>query len=178
MPPRVYRGRCAFEFRGRNGVYVTLCPLNSTPRQVWDCYLDVVEGDGLLQRQDRIPPMRYREIFVRTKRSAQHRGVEFTLTEDSFDAMVQRAGGRCELSRIPFTDSRRVAGARRAPYAPSVDRIDCKKGYTPENTRLLCLAVNLAINDFGERTLMTIARRLVSENTVVFGTISSGESGR
>lgn len=33
---------------------------------------------------------------------------------------------------------------------PSIDRIDTTRGYTPDNVRLVCAAVNLALNQFGE----------------------------
>lgn len=34
-------------------------------------------------------------------------------------------------------------------YAPSLDRIDCSKGYTKDNVRIVTLAINIAMNDFG-----------------------------
>ncbi|QDP01354.1 tyrosine-type recombinase/integrase [Thalassotalea sp. PS06] len=38
MPPRVYRGRSAFEFRARNGKTIRLCGLDSPKSQVWKNY--------------------------------------------------------------------------------------------------------------------------------------------
>lgn len=37
----------------------------------------------------------------------------------------------------------------RDPYGPSFDRIDCSKGYTPENTRIVILAINIMLADWG-----------------------------
>jgi hypothetical protein len=37
--------------------------------------------------------------------------------------------------------------AKKSLRQPSLDRIDNSKGYTPENTRLTCLAWNLLRND-------------------------------
>ena len=39
----------------------------------------------------------------------------------------------------------------------SLDRIDSSKGYTVENCRLVCTAVNLAMNEWGEDVLERIA---------------------
>jgi len=38
MPPRVYRGRSAFEFKAKNGGTIRLCDADSSPSQVWTAY--------------------------------------------------------------------------------------------------------------------------------------------
>ncbi|PAV02609.1 hypothetical protein CBG25_09865 [Arsenophonus sp. ENCA] len=38
LPPRVSRGKSAFEFRPRSGGTVRLCSFNATPAQVWAAY--------------------------------------------------------------------------------------------------------------------------------------------
>ncbi len=38
LPPRVSRGKSAFEFRPRSGGTVRLCGFNATPAQVWSAY--------------------------------------------------------------------------------------------------------------------------------------------
>ena len=35
------------------------------------------------------------------------------------------------------------------PYAPSLDRIDPKRGYTPDNVRLVVFAINTMLLDWG-----------------------------
>jgi hypothetical protein len=81
--------------------------------------------------------------------------------------MVNRAGGRCEVSGIEF--QRRAPGVSRNPWTPSIDRIDSSVGYTAANCRLVCLAVNLAMSTWGEDVILTIAdciRRKRSELSV------------
>ncbi len=56
-------------------------------------------------------------------------------------------------------------GWRRAPWAPSVDRIDSSKGYVPGNVRLVCVAANLAMNEWGEDVLARVARAYVEART-------------
>lgn len=68
-----------------------------------------------------------------------------------FLAVVDRAGGKCELSGIPFETDK--AQGRRNPFSASLDRIDCSVGYARGNVRLICLILNCALADFGEAAL-------------------------
>jgi hypothetical protein len=81
------------------------------------------------------------------------------MSKEEFDGMWERAGGRCELTGLLFKLTV-MKGRSKRPWAPSVDRIDCTKGYTAENCRLVCTAVNLAMNEWGEDTLRRIAKAL------------------
>ena len=68
-----------------------------------------------------------------------------------FLEVVDRAGGRCELSGIEFETSK--SPGRRNPFSASLDRIDYSTGYTRGNVRLICLILNCALADFGEAAL-------------------------
>ena len=81
------------------------------------------------------------------------------LTEDVARSIWRRCKGRCELTGIPF-DFAKLDGCRRRPFMPSIDRIDCAKGYTVENIRVVCTAANLAMNQWGEDVLFRMARGL------------------
>lgn len=72
--------------------------------------------------------------------------------------------GVCELSGIVIE---RVAPGdyRTHPFAPSLDRIQPSKGYTKENVRLVCFAVNRARSDWGDEVLLKIARALTTHVT-------------
>jgi hypothetical protein len=72
--------------------------------------------------------------------------------------LYRAQGGRCALSGLHF-DLREV-GSRKArrPFAPSLDRIDSTGGYTRDNVRLVCQAVNFALNAFGEDVFRDIAK--------------------
>jgi hypothetical protein len=81
---------------------------------------------------------------------------ECLLTLEWVREQWKKQEGRCALTGIPFQlDSERIGAYR--PFAPSLDKIDPKKGYTEENTRLVCVAINLALNQFGEETFTLIA---------------------
>lgn len=54
---------------------------------------------------------------------------------------------KCEITGLPIIYELEKNGIN--PFRPSVDRIDCKKGYTEDNVRVVCVAVNYCLNEFG-----------------------------
>lgn len=98
-------------------------------------------------------------LYRAAKASAKARGIDFSITLQEVRDLLDRAGGRCELTGLHFS-METVSGARRRPYAPSLDRIDGRSGYQKDNLRVICAALNIAISDFGLPVLMTLARRL------------------
>ena len=78
----------------------------------------------------------------------RNKGITFDL--DGFAVELQRRidAGSCELSGAAFDLS-----PGRKPNSPSLDRRDPSKGYTPENVRVICHALNAALGDWGEARL-------------------------
>ena len=93
---------------------------------------------------------------------AKRTGVAFDIDADWLAGKL--AGGVCELTGLKIE---RVAPGnyRTHPFAPSLDRIVPALGYTKDNVRLVCFAVNRARSDWGDEVLMTIARALVKHVT-------------
>ncbi len=89
------------------------------------------------------------------RRRATLRGLEFEITNVVAQQLWARCLGRCELTDIKFDFSESAHDRR--PFAPSIDRIDSGKGYTESNVRVVCVAVNLAMNQWGEDVLRKIA---------------------
>jgi hypothetical protein len=67
--------------------------------------------------------------------------------------------GCCLLTEIKLQFESNRGGTRAfKPFSPSLDRIVPKEGYTKSNTRLVCTAVNLALNNFGESVFEKVAK--------------------
>lgn len=83
------------------------------------------------------------------------------LTPDDMRTMYHRSGGRCELTGIPFS-LEKADGTFRRPLAPSIDRLDNGKPYSLANCRLIALAVNIGINEWGDVLFRRIALAFLS----------------
>lgn len=91
-------------------------------------------------------------LFAAYQRAVR-RGDPFDLEE--IDDLVETAGGRCQVTGIPFSDAV-VGECRTRPWVPTVDRIDATKGYVKGNMRLVCWAANLALADWGDDVFWTL----------------------
>ena len=68
--------------------------------------------------------------------------------------------GVCELTNLPFSFTN-LTTHKTNPYAPSLDRINSDiKEYSPQNTRVVLVAVNLALNQWGVETVSPIIKEL------------------
>ena len=101
----------------------------------------------------------YMALYNQARRNAKKRGIDFLLSETEYKEMVVESCNTCAVSGILFDFSGTQQGAKR-PWAPSIDRIDSNLPYTRRNCRLVCSAVNIAMNEWGETVLMRIARAL------------------
>lgn len=84
------------------------------------------------------------------------RGRTATLSPADLKAMIDRCDGRCELTGILFS-LQTYGDTLRRPFAPSIDRIDNTQPYSGQNCRLILLALNIAINEWGETVFRDIA---------------------
>jgi hypothetical protein len=76
----------------------------------------------------------------------------------------ERCDGRCAVAgpRVQRGASRR--GKARRPYAPSLDRIDPRRGYEPDNVRLVCAVANFAMNAWGLEPVLYMARAMAKKH--------------
>lgn len=112
-------------------------------------------------------------MYIAADRRSVEAGRPAFLSAAEFLAVVKRAGGRCELTGIAF-DATRHAPGKRAPFAASLDRIDCAGGYVADNVRLVCLIVNCALGDFGEQAFQVAAEAFLKARCGT-GTPACGE---
>lgn len=111
---------------------------------------------------DRKRDARHRKlVYYQVTARARQRGCD-ALSFSEFEELWLAAKGRCELTGIRFS-AKRVEGSLKRPWMPSVDRIDSTRGYEKGNCRLVCVAVNIALNDFGFAVLCKVAGALVDK---------------
>lgn len=79
------------------------------------------------------------------------------MTRQDLVDLIQSCGEACQVTGIKFTDYTVSGDRMRKPFIPSIDRIDSKKPYTVANCRIVCLAANLAMNEWGQAVFDLLA---------------------
>jgi hypothetical protein len=92
--------------------------------------------------------------FKAAVRRARKFGLDFSITMDWAESQFKLGSA---LSGLPFM-------GENEPFAPSIDRIDSAKGYTPENSRMLLRAENLFKNEWSDEVVIQIAKAIVERN--------------
>lgn len=84
------------------------------------------------------------------------------LSREYLQKLYDQQQGRCAISKLPMTAKR---GKGRFPYNISVDQIQAGKGYTKENTQLVCSQVNMMKGTLSVSELVDICKAIIrSEN--------------
>jgi hypothetical protein len=104
------------------------------------------------------------EVHARHKSSAKVRGILFDLKPLDVYAMMEATGFRCAVSGVPFS---RSAAGKRDPWAPSIDRIENRHGYTRDNVRVVSLAANIAMNNWGYDVLLRLSLGVARSSSTV-----------
>jgi len=89
---------------------------------------------------------RARRLCYEARRRAKRKGIAFSLTAAEIaDLQLRINAGVCEVTgvRLDLTRGRKW-------NAPSIDREDSSAGYTHDNLRIVCHALNAAMGDWGE----------------------------
>jgi hypothetical protein len=73
----------------------------------------------------------------------------------------ERCSGRCKITHLDFSDEKVGLGQAKRAYAPSLDRIDPEGLYAADNCRLVMVAINFALNAWGEEVYVCLARAAV-----------------
>ena len=90
-------------------------------------------------------------LLKNARNRAKEKGFEFDLDKHwpALKARIDRL--RCELTGVPLD-----LDAIRDWNSPSLDRIDCTRGYTYDNVRVVCFAMNCAMGTWGEHKLKAV----------------------
>ncbi len=79
-------------------------------------------------------------------------------TQEDLIALWEECEGRCAITGLKFSNEKIGSGKAKRAFAPSLDRIDPAEGYSRENCRLVMVAVNFAMNSWGEETYLRLAK--------------------
>lgn len=115
-----------------------------------------------------------KKVFDRQKAGALARGIPFLLKPAEIYALMKATGFRCAVSGIPFA-KRLVNSGQRDPWAPSLDRIENRQGYTLENVRVVSMAANIAMSDWGLDVLLRLSRGIHRSSLVLADELTPSE---
>ena len=79
------------------------------------------------------------------KRGADHK---WELAPEDFIALWEKQKGRCAISGVFLTHHKDGSGTK--DYNASIDRISGEKGYTVDNTQLVCYRINIMKHTLSE----------------------------
>lgn len=98
-------------------------------------------------------------LLLQCHRRAKARGHECAITVEMIETML--APMTCSATGLSLTWEH--SGSSKAnPWAPSIDRIDCSRGYVPGNVRLVCWAFNMMRGDFPDEVVFALAKALAA----------------
>ncbi len=102
---------------------------------------------------------RFMNLLSSARRRSRDKNLEFELDLAWANEQYKLQNGKCKLTGIVLDFGFNLSSKRKVmAFSPSLDRIDPAKGYTKENTRLVCTFINLAMNHFGEAVFAQVAK--------------------
>lgn len=105
--------------------------------------------------------------LIKTMKAAHSRAkinnLTYNLDTDFLLELWVKQNGKCALTKIEFELINKTNFISN-PFAPSIDKINPKQGYTKNNVRLVCVAVNYALNEFGEEIFKQICQAYLNQS--------------
>jgi hypothetical protein len=132
-----------------------------TPKQRQDRVAKGREARRKNPERDRLYQEKYRTIhraktLIRhAKRRAAVLNVPFNL-----DTYVKEIQSRIDTGECELTGERFNLKKGRNWNAPSLDRIEPKKGYVYSNIRIVCFVINCALGNWGQDVLIHLVRKM------------------
>jgi hypothetical protein len=97
-------------------------------------------------------------LLRHAKQRSARKGLSCDLDKEWVNEKLQKQ--ICELSGIKFDFTNNDA-SHFNPYCPSIDRIDPTKGYTKDNCRMVLVAVNFGLGEWGINSYIKIAQAVI-----------------
>lgn len=104
-----------------------------------------------------------RELLWRARYRSKEIGHACDIDMSTLRDLATKSRGMCAVTGIAFSLDR--GSARSGPWTISLDRVDSRKGYVIGNVRLVCHAVNVAMNEWGEVVVLRVARAILRRNS-------------
>lgn len=110
----------------------------------------------------------YESIHGRAKTllaGARRRDANCSVTFEHIVSGIER--GNCPITGIKFdltTEHQAISGRSKSPYSPSLDRIDSRKGYSDENTRIVIWQYNMAKGELADYEVLFICQQIVARS--------------
>lgn len=166
----------AYDQQTKRQIWVKLGPIwNANAQERWRASVLRHNTAGYVKRTlyvDENGPVALqalKDLLKNARKNAKARGLEISITIEDLKSLAELSQGRCMLTGISFEHGacdglKESATRRKRVWAPSLDRIESTKGYVPGNVRLVCMAVNAALQEFGDAVLLRIAHALVERH--------------
>ncbi len=106
-----------------------------------------------------------RKLLASAERRARKIGLPFDLNDDTSFLETLWNNGRCAVTGLNFSLQRFPDALVKHPFGPSIDRRLSGGGYTKDNVRLVCVAVNFGMGQWGEEVYLKLARAAVENET-------------
>jgi hypothetical protein len=104
-----------------------------------------------------------RRLQATASSRANRAGMKFDLPPEFALALYDQQDGCCAVSGTKFNLERFDGALVPHPFAPSIDRVlSLGGGYTEDNVRLVCVAVNFGMGQWGQELYMRLARAAVA----------------
>jgi len=127
-------------------------------------------------KNHKTPTGRAYNLLSSAKDRAERKNLEFNLSVDKIIATIKK--GYCELTGLKF-NMNKTTNTHINPYSPSIDRKDSSKGYTDDNVRVVLSAVNSALGQYDDKTILPILKAMVKaiEKNAKQNTVTSVSEG-
>ena len=113
-------------------------------------------------------PSYCRDLYATARKGAQTRKIPWYLTPADYELVINRAGGRCEITHLAFEGGPECPAHVRRAYLPSLDRINPNGPYSLDNVRVLHSCTNTMLSDYGPEVLYRILRHLPPPQSVAW----------